>query len=165
MRSHGDPNQADPTIDVHGVINIVIGAGTSQAIASEVRGGVDQQTGACSQFLSAAQRVLRQEFPVPPPPDNSALLSYAACMRANGVPNYPDPTGEKMNLRAVDTSSPTFLRAAHTCGKKINAPTWWTDGWGPPGDVSVRSCYNGSQTVLCPKGFPLAGGGPVGNNG
>ena len=30
--------------------------------------------------------------PVPPPPDQAELIKYTDCMRANGVPNYPDPT-------------------------------------------------------------------------
>jgi hypothetical protein len=169
MRSNGDPNQADPIIDTHGVINITIGAGASQALASEVRGGTDQQTGTCSQYLSAAQRVLRRAFPLSSPPNNSALLNYVACMRANGVPNYPDPTGDKSNLNGINTNSPTFLKANNICGKKIDAPAWWTNGWGPPGDISVRSCVNGSQTVACPSGSPPAGGetpgSEVGSNG
>jgi hypothetical protein len=159
MRRHGDPNQVDPTIDIHGVINIMIGAGASQALANEVKGGVDQQTGQCSQYLSAAQRVLREQFPVSPPPDNSALLNYAECMRANGVPGYPDPSGERTDLRGIDTNSPTFIKANDTCGKQIDAPAWWIDGWGPPGDVSVRSCVDGSQTVACPSSFSPGGGG------
>lgn len=157
MRSHGDPNQVDPTIDTHGVINITIGAGASQALASEVKGGTDKQTGTCSQYLSAAQRALREAFPVSPPPSNSALLNYASCMRANGVPTYPDPTTEKMNLSGIDTNSPTFLRANDICGKKIDAPAWWLNGWGPPGDISVRSCFDGAQTIACPSGFPPSG--------
>ena len=70
MRSHGDPNQADPIIDAHGVINITIGAGASQALASAVRGGTDQQTGTCSQYLvRGPTSVAGQAYPLSSPPN------------------------------------------------------------------------------------------------
>jgi hypothetical protein len=152
MRSHGDPNQADPTIDVHGVINIYM-SGVSPQVSSQVRGGMGAQTGSCSQYLTAAQRLLRAANPVPPAPDKAELLTYAACMRANGVPNYPDPTGEKANFNGtgIDANSPAFQRANDVCAKRIHAPTYWINGWGPPGDVSVRSIVGGSGPP--PSGF------------
>ena len=56
-------------------------------------------TGTCSQYLAAAQRVLRVEFPAPAfVPDEALLVQYADCMRTNGVPNYPDPTGDTTNF-------------------------------------------------------------------
>ena len=61
MRSNGDPNQADPTIDANGVINITIPA--------EWPGGgrlrMPKGTGQCSQYLIEA-RILRAGEPVPP---------------------------------------------------------------------------------------------------
>lgn len=153
MRSHGDPTQADPTIDVHGVINIFM-SHVSARVSNQVKGGTGAQTGSCSQYLSAAQRLLRAADPVSPPPNQAELLQYAGCMRANGVPNYPDPTGDKANFNGtgIDTNSPTFIHAGDVCGKRIHAPTWWINGWGPPGDVSVRSIVGGSGSP--PPGFP-----------
>jgi len=51
----------------------------------------------------------------------SRLLALAACMRAHGVPGYPDPTftnggvSQGFNHRDVDPSSPTFQAAQKTC--------------------------------------------------
>jgi hypothetical protein len=48
-------------------------------------------------------------------------LADAACMRRNGVPDFPDPTfgggGEQLNLpTGVNSSSPAFEHAAQICG-------------------------------------------------
>jgi hypothetical protein len=144
MRRHGDPTQADPVIDSHGVINIVVplvkGGG-----APVVTGGPETAKGICSQYLAAAQRALRAANPVSPPPNRSQLISYVNCMRTHGVPNYPYPTGEKDNFNGtgIDPNSPQFERANKVCGDKLNFPAWWVNGWGPPGDVSVRSFIGG----------------------
>jgi hypothetical protein len=153
MRHHGDPNQTDPTIDSHGVINIFM-SHVSARVSAQVRGGTGAQTGSCSQYLSAAQRLLRAANPVPPPPNQAELLAYVGCMRANGVPNYPDPTGDKANFSGtgVDPNSPSFIHANEICGKRIHAPAYWINGWGPPGDVSVRSIVGGSGSPP-PPGF------------
>jgi hypothetical protein len=49
-------------------------------------------------------------------------LRYARCMRANGVPNFPDPSGGGGGFTfgpgsGVDPSSPAFKRAQAQCGK------------------------------------------------
>ena len=81
------------------------------------------------------------------------MLKYVDCMRANGVPNYPYPTGDKTNFNGtgINTNSPTFVKANNICGKKIDAPAWWTNGWGPPGDVSLRSCRRWEPTRGLPE--------------
>jgi hypothetical protein len=157
MRQHGDPNQADPVIDSHGVINIVIPPVTGGG-PPVVTGGPETAKGTCSQYLAAAQRALREANPVSPPPNRSELISYVNCMRANGIANYPYPTGEKANFNGtgIDPNSPQFERANKVCGDKLNLPAWWVNGWGPPGDVSVRS-FIGSHSP-----GPAA---PVGSNG
>lgn len=30
------------------------------------------------------------------------------------------------------------MRVNDLCGKKLGLPVWWINGWGPPGDISVR---------------------------
>ncbi|MEV7286204.1 hypothetical protein AB0O01_16790 [Streptomyces sp. NPDC093252] len=46
-------------------------------------------------------------------------LEFAACMRANGVPDFPDPQqsdgGVRMDAGGVDTESPEFQAAMEAC--------------------------------------------------
>lgn len=141
MHSHGDPNQADPIIDAYGVINVTIPGDGADAVSlsSAVHGGTDP----CNKYMAAAQSALRAAHPVAPPPNQSELLKYVSCMRANGVPKYPYPTGtgnETNFLSAgVDPNSPVFMNANKVCGKQIGAAAWWISGTGPPGDVTVSN--------------------------
>lgn len=55
-----------------------------------------------------------------PTANSSRLIKYAQCMRADGVPNFPDPTGGRLLLRAgpgtgLNPSSPAFQAAAQKC--------------------------------------------------
>jgi hypothetical protein len=138
MRNHGDPNQADPIVDTYGVINIHIPA-DAQSLSGQVHGG----DGPCNSYLAAAANALRVAHPVAAPPTSIALVKYAACMRDNGVPNFPDPnpvTGEtNLNGTGVDLNSPIVENANEVCGKQIGAPAWWISGTGPPGDIVVTS--------------------------
>jgi hypothetical protein len=141
-RSHGDPSQADPIIDAHGVINITLpppGSGAPPA------GDPHSATGTCSEYLAAGQRALRAADPVPDPlgmTNQADLLKYVNCMRASGVPNYPYPSGPNdretnFNGSGVDPTSPFVVKISIRCGNKLGLPLWWSAGWGPPGDVSV----------------------------
>ena len=140
MHSHGDPNQADPTIDAYGVININIPA-DAEELSHEVHAGADP----CNRYVAAAQSALRAAHPVAPPPSQAAGLKYVNCMRANGVPNYPDPKGNTTNFNGtgVDPNSPFVQNVNKLCGKKLGLPAWWISGTGPPGDVVVSSGPNG----------------------
>ena len=106
MRSHGDPDQTDPMIDSHGGINITVPSGNASHAFGEALHNV---TGTCSQYLAAAQRVLRAEIPYTPfDPDTALIVQYANCMRANGVPNYPYPVGDQTNFNGtgINLNSP-----------------------------------------------------------
>jgi hypothetical protein len=63
-----------------------------------------------------------------------AALRFAECMRANGVPNFPDPTETAPNGTArvlvlqgmvfalgsgIDPKSPAFRQAAPKCGVRL----------------------------------------------
>jgi len=145
-RSHGDPNQADPTIDATGVIYITVPQG------AQPTGDIHDLTGTCTQYLATAQNELRAANPVAPPPDQAEQLKYVACMRANGVPNYPYPTGDQTNFNGtgVDPNSPAVERVNQVCGKKIGAPTWWINGTSTPGDIEVHTA--GVKYPLNPPG-------------
>jgi hypothetical protein len=137
MQSHGDPNQAAPTIDAYGVINVTIPAGAAEQVSGAVHAGVDP----CNRYMAAAQTALRAAHPVAPPPDQTEQVKYVNCMRANGVPNYPYPTGNTSNFNGtgVDPNSPAVMRVNNLCGRKLNLPAWWIAGTGKPGEVSVSS--------------------------
>ena len=134
-RSHGDPDQADPTIDANGAIHITIPQGAQPA------GNLHERTGTCGEYLAAAQNQLRAANPVAPPPDQSEYVKYVACMRANGVPGYPYPTGDQTTFigTGVDPDSPSVERVNQLCGKKIGAPAWWINGTDTPGSIEVHT--------------------------
>ena len=64
--------------------------------------------------------------PTPTPPSQAALdsqaLAYARCMRASGVPAFPDPKPGggfvfQTDARGLDPSSPVFIAAQAKCQK------------------------------------------------
>jgi hypothetical protein len=134
-RVHGDPNQADPTIDANGVIYISVPVNVTPV------GDIHDLTGTCTGYLAQAQSELRAANPVAPPPDQSELLKYVNCMRTNGVPNYPYPNGDQANFNGtgINPDSPAVVRVSDLCGKKIGAPTWWINGTNTPGDIEVTT--------------------------
>jgi hypothetical protein len=167
IRSNGDPNQVDPTIDSNDDIDITMN-NVSQTLENEVHGS----TGPCSNYLLAAENALRGGQPSPPAPDAAQEATYADCMRTHGVPNFPNPnsaTGETdFNGTGVDPNSPSFQKADKVCteaeGEKyyppgseepgvvkvtgINGPG---NGGPPPSDgVHVPSGNSGSAAVRVP---------------
>ena len=76
--------------------------------------------------LRSAERACKAYLPPAggPPPKVRARqlhqeLAFARCMRAHGVPNFPDPSssGAQVGLAAgIDPQSPAFQSAARVCG-------------------------------------------------
>ena len=134
-RVNGDPDQTDPTVSAAGVIYITIPQGAQPA------GDLHERTGTCSQYVAQAANELRAANPVAPPPDQAEYLKYVACMRANGVPDYPYPDGDRTNFQGtgVDPGSPAVERVNDLCGKKLGLPTWWINGTSTPGDIEVHT--------------------------
>jgi hypothetical protein len=121
MRSHGVPNFPDPGSG--GGIDISPGSGLDPA----------------SPAFQAAQRQCKKLLPgggpkgtKPPPPSASdvrAALSWAHCIRAHGVPNFPDPSTNSSQpglfFRGVvfpvgpdfNPQSPAFTQAQALCGR------------------------------------------------
>jgi hypothetical protein len=134
-RASGDPQQTDPTVDSSGVIYIT----TPQA--GQAAGNVHELAGACSQYLSQAQNELRAANPVSPAPDAAVYLKFVSCIRTNGVPDYPYPTGDTTDFigSGVDPTSPLVVRVSQLCGKELNLPTWWVNGTAIPGTIEVHA--------------------------
>jgi hypothetical protein len=122
MRSHGDPNQAQPTVDANGAIHVVRPDGYFGTIAGPT--GHDS-TGAgvtCQAYLTAASTALHGGEPLQAP-DPATGDKFAACMRANGVSNFPDPGAGEASSGAgsakPNLNSPSFEKAAKACGQKV----------------------------------------------
>jgi hypothetical protein len=166
-RSHGDPDQTDPTVSAAGVIYITVPKG------AQPTGNLHERTGTCSQYVAEAANELRAANPVAPPPDQAELLKYVSCMRANGVPDYPYPNGDQTNFigTGVDPDSPAVERVNQLCGKKLGLPTWWINGTAVPGDIEVHTAgMNPNHTALAClfyKNNPCSGmvTVPAGNSG
>jgi hypothetical protein len=157
IRGHGDPSQADPTVDSNRDIDITMD-NVSSTLAGEVHGG----TGPCSSYLTAAAAALRGGQSAPQAPSLAVQLKYAECMRANGVPKFPDPNGSQdQYIGNLDPNSPTFENADKVCSKKTDE-TYYAPGTAPPGVITVRSC-NPPPGKQCPAGGPGANGGSGGS--
>jgi hypothetical protein len=132
MRSHGDSGQVDPTVDADKVIQITLGAGYNGQ-------GLRGESGACGTFLSAAQTALGGGTP-PGSSSEATGLKFARCMRANGVPGYPDPTAGNQvghTTNGLDMNSPTFQAAATLCAKKTGYQSKFSTA-AQPGSININ---------------------------
>jgi len=96
-----------------------IGTTTSAGAAR----GTNATSGAASSGSAPSQTQLQQDS-----------LAYAECMRANGVPSFPDPSAgggfEFQSGGGIDPSSPVFKAAQAKCRKLLPSG-------GPPGPGSA----------------------------
>jgi hypothetical protein len=111
MRSHGVPKFPDP--DSEGRFYLKMGPGT----------GLDPES---TQF-KAAGRACRRFQPderAPSPAqlakDREKLLKFASCMRAHGLPKFPDPNSSDGGISigrasGIDPNSPQFKAAEKAC--------------------------------------------------
>jgi Pectinacetylesterase len=78
--------------------------------------GVQMLNGSKSQNLAAS--------PVSSLAPNEALLVFAKCMRDNGVPNFPDPVDDGINLdgTGLDPNMPEFQAAEKACESVLPYP-------------------------------------------
>jgi hypothetical protein len=140
MRSHGDPGQADPTVDSGKVIHITMPPGFP--------GGVFGQNGhgtgpglACAAYLNAASTALAAGQPTRKAPSQAELVTYAECMRAHGIPDFPDPVGGSLQLDRgapgsdLDPANPAFQKAANRCVEQTGVHVSGPGGPLPPGTV------------------------------
>jgi hypothetical protein len=113
MRKNGVPKFPDP--DSEGRLRLRLGPGT----------GIDPES---AQFEAAAKACQKLAPKAPSPAqraeDRRQLLAFSACMRKNGVPNFPDPTfnadgsGGITLDRGID-QTPQFEAAEDGCEKLL----------------------------------------------
>jgi hypothetical protein len=161
MRSHGDPTQVDPTVDTNKVIQLTLPAGWTEGMGALLNGGGGRS---CASYMTAAQTSLRGGEP-PEPPSLATAEKFAQCMRANGVPDYPDPTGNGQSSVVHAASSgdlnpanPTFVAASTLCSNRTGFQSKFSDSTPQPGTINLDQ----------PGGFggkPGGNGGPAANSG
>jgi hypothetical protein len=114
MRAHGDPGFPDPVL-----------VDNSHEKGVTMPGRLDQGSAQYKSANKACQHLLPNGGQGPSQAQIqqglARLLKAAECMRAHGVPNFPDPTesagGEAIgfHLSGVDPSSPRFRAAQKAC--------------------------------------------------
>ncbi len=166
MRANGDPTQADPTIDANKVIHLTFSPSADRPATGGGSGGGGVTSGGpggkggglgggpCGVYLTAASTALRGGKP-PQKPDPAKLEKFSQCMRANGIPDFPDPSGGGLQLHSgpgsdLDPNNPTFQSASKTCAKRVGLPG--LGGTPQPGSIEATS---GSG----PSGGPGSGNG------
>jgi hypothetical protein len=136
MRNHGLGDFPDPTTGPSGVsLNIKAGRG------SDLRPNSPQ--------FEAAQKVCQSLMPgalITPAEKaaaNAKAIKYAECMRAHGVPNFPDPNGQGLikitPATNVDVGAPQYNRAQSDCQKLSNGFNEIMEGGPPPGGHAGNS--------------------------
>jgi hypothetical protein len=141
MRSHGDPDQADPTITLDKLISIRWNPAIPGGYYGTYKGGQGNSGPGqyCRSYLDAAQAALRGGRPERRP-DPAALERLSECMRANGVPDFPDPTANGDLVLPGGPgryeNDPTFQNAAKVCDRKTGVSL---PGRGslPPGTITL----------------------------
>ena len=135
MRAHGVPNFPDPSTS--GAFQVQISGYHTRVVLGDIP-GVNSVSPAFKAAESACQKLLPAGFPQSGPPSAAAMAqarTWAQCMRAHGVPNFPDPTttmpsgGAPFNgvvnaingavfvlpAATIDVRSPAFKQAATAC--------------------------------------------------
>jgi hypothetical protein len=111
MRSHGVPSFPDPTISRSGG-----GVGIGLSIPASV---------SASPAFKTAQQACAKLAPGGPGGGGAApvtaqqhreIVQFAACVRAHGVPDFPDPDAAgTFHLVNINTNSPAFTTATQKC--------------------------------------------------
>ena len=126
MRAHGDPSQADPTIDSSKVIHLTWNNlpggiyGTNQG--GQGNAGPGQY---CRTYIDTAETDL-QGAQDQQQPSQVQSVKFSQCMRATGVPDFPDPSPDGTLHFSVggdlNPSNPVFQNASDLCAKKNGVP-------------------------------------------
>lgn len=142
MRRHGDPNQADPTVTAHKWIDIPWNPAIAGGYNGTYKGGQGNSGPGqfCRVYLAAAQAGLRGGRQLKRP-DPAALVKFSECMRANGVPDFPDPSANGQLIAPgnpdQNAHNPTFQNASTLCAKKVGVPGLGGAGNSQPGVIEL----------------------------
>ena len=113
MRSHGAPNFPDPVLTPGG------GYGYRTTGIDPHSAGFQGALQACKALPSPWQSTGQQLSPA----QQQAWLNWAKCIRAHGLPDFPDPTfpsgGEVQISGSGGSSSPQMQRAMDACKSQM----------------------------------------------
>jgi hypothetical protein len=127
MRAHGVPSFPDPGGNGHGGLQVSASQRSGQGASLSVNGVAVR-----APAFRSAMTTCRSHLPnggVPSAADTARMraqaLAMSRCMRAHGVPNFPDPTfgrgpgggfAAMISARGMDPNSPAFKAAQNICG-------------------------------------------------
>jgi hypothetical protein len=144
MRGHGDPNQADPTIDTNKVIHLTWDPAIPGGYLGTEKGGQGNVGPGqyCRTYLTKAQSALRGDQGQQVP-SQAQFLQVAECMRANGIPDFPDPTDSGLSLSEapgidLNPDNPTFQSASKLCAQKTGVHLPGAGGSPPAGTIEIN---------------------------
>jgi hypothetical protein len=147
MRSHGIGNFPDPDSQGHIKVTSGVGPGGQKTGVDVDAPQFKRAQRACQKLQpnggrpSAAQQAQEQQ----------QMLKYAQCMRAHGVPKFPDPKpGGAFSFgtkSGVDPNTPQFKAAQQTCQKVVPGSPIVAAPTAPPGGGSDSgpSSQSGSE--------------------
>ncbi len=144
MRRHGDPDQADPTIDANGDINITWDPSITGGYNGTNKGGQGNSGPGqyCRAYLDAAQHALGGDQQ-PAGTDQASLERVARCMRANGIADFPDPVNGTLSFNVgaggdLNPNNPAFQSAAKVCTRRTRVPLPGSGSKPPPGIIKLN---------------------------
>lgn len=113
MRKHGITNFPDPTSQ--GVITIQSGMGIDPGSP-----GFQSARSACEKLLPNGG----QPTPAQIAQAQKQMLAFSACMRANGIKDFPDPSNGGLRIQDhpgsdLSPNKPTFQKAQQACQKDL----------------------------------------------
>lgn len=119
VRAHGVPNFPDPKVTTNGS-EVKVAIGVNPSISSNPHFNSAQQ--ACRKLLPGGGPGEGSNHQVSPQ-EQSQYLKAAACIRAHGIPNFPDPTfsggGVHVSQKGIDLHSPQARAAEDACQSLI----------------------------------------------
>jgi hypothetical protein len=123
LREHGLPNVPDPVIARNGP---AAGKGIldKTALKDDQDTVVQQAIAACAVAIAQANIETSQGSSDLSTQEIQARLALARCIRAHGVPNFPDPnptTGEVTPPPGLSKTSPSILAAIKACPSQAQA--------------------------------------------
>jgi hypothetical protein len=144
MRAHGDPGQADPTIDANKVIHLTWDDAIPGGMYGTNKGGQGNAGPGqyCRTYIDTAETDL-QGSQNHQQPSQAQLLKFSQCMRANGVPDFPDPNGGNLTFNRaggadLNPTNPVFQHASKLCAQQTGVPGFAGPGSPQPGSVEFN---------------------------